>query len=66
MKRQQIEMVDGRVYFSSDGWEAIWLQRKVGPIRKVTSKKEADLVRFLAAMGAAIQTNDNDSQKGDI
>jgi len=59
--RQRIEMVDGRVYFSSDGWEAIWLQPKAGPIHKVTSKKEADLVRFLVAMGAA-----NDSQKGDI
>jgi hypothetical protein len=46
---QTIEMLDGRIYTSTDGWHTIWLKGRRRPV----AKAEADLVRFLAAMGAA-------------
>jgi hypothetical protein len=45
-QRQEVEMVDGRVYFSDDNWATIWLRRR-GKTRRVTGH-EANLARFLA------------------
>lgn len=42
----RVEMVDGRVYYSTDGWQTVY-RVKDGKVRKVTGK-EADLARFLA------------------
>jgi hypothetical protein len=52
--RQAIEMVDGRVYFSDDGWASVWKARLggLGGGRLVIGE-EADRVRFSVAMGAA-------------
>lgn len=48
-KREQVEMLDGRVFFSSDGWQTVWQSRGLGRShRKVLDKEEADLVRFIA------------------
>ena len=47
-ERQTIEMLDGRVYWSTDGWQTVWQRRVTGLHRRVTGK-EADLVRLLAA-----------------
>lgn len=52
-KRQQVEMLDGRVFFSHDNWETVW--RKTSPThqRRVTDKEEADMVRFIAICQAS-------------
>jgi hypothetical protein len=44
---RKIEMLDGRVYTSTDNWATVWRGS-----RRVTGR-EADLVRFLHAMGAS-------------
>ena len=41
-----VEMVDGRIYYSTDGWHTVYLV-KDGKARKLTGK-QADLARFLA------------------
>lgn len=56
LKRQRVEMVDGRVYYSEDGWETVWKSRWpadgfIRVSREVTGK-EADRARFLWAMQA--------------
>ncbi|WP_189343657.1 MULTISPECIES: hypothetical protein [unclassified Mesorhizobium] len=43
---ETVEMVDGRVYYSTDGWHTVYLW-KDGKARKLP-KKQADLARFLA------------------
>ena len=54
-RRDAVEMVDGRLYWSDDNWQTVW-KRRAGhwadgfaktPSRKVTGR-EADLARFLA------------------
>lgn len=46
---EMIEMVDGRVFFSRDNWQTIFLIPEAGSKpRKVTDRRKADLVRFLA------------------
>lgn len=45
MRRETLEMLDGRVYYSEDNWHTIW-QAGEKP-RKVTDKGEADRIRFL-------------------
>ena len=47
-KRDKVEMVDGRVYFSDDNWQTVWRQRRGTSHRIVTDKEEADFARFLA------------------
>lgn len=59
-KREAVEMVDGRVYFSDDGWQTVWKRRASHwsddfakqPSIKVTGK-EADFARYLAASQAS-------------
>jgi hypothetical protein len=46
---RQIEMLDGRVYTTTDNWATVWLVGRRRPV----AKAEADLVRFLHAMGAS-------------
>ncbi|WP_292562478.1 hypothetical protein [Mesorhizobium sp.] len=43
---EKVEMVDGRVYYSTDGWHTVYLV-KDGKARKLTGK-QADLARFIA------------------
>lgn len=55
-KRQQVEMLDGRVFFSHDNWETVWQARgdKNGRShRKILDKEEADMVRFIAICQAS-------------
>lgn len=49
-KRETVEMVDGRVYFSDDNWKTVWQSRDYDgrSHRKVLDKDEADTVRFIA------------------
>lgn len=64
-KREAVEMVDGRVYFSDDGWETVWKRRASHwaddfakrPSRRVMDKAEADLVRFIAAAQSSASPN---------
>lgn len=42
-----VEMVDGRVYYSTDNWLTVYLVKPGGKPRKLTGK-EADLARFIA------------------
>jgi hypothetical protein len=54
--RRQIEMLDGRVYYSDDNWEHVWQARKgAGYLtdRHITDKAEADTVRLCVAHGAS-------------
>lgn len=46
MKRETLEMLDGRVFYSDDNWHTIW-QAGEKP-RQLTDKGEADRIRFLA------------------
>ena len=46
---EQVEMVDGRVYSTVDGWVTVYVTRRGGRKRKV-GKEEADRARFLAIM----------------
>jgi hypothetical protein len=48
MKRQSVETVDGRVYFSDDGWQTVYLTQGTST-RKIVGHA-ADLARFLWAM----------------
>lgn len=54
-KRETVEMVDGRVYFSDDGWETVWRVQRSGRMTRsrLADKDEADLARFLAMMAEA-------------
>lgn len=46
---ETVEMVDGRVYYSTDNWQAIWLIRPHYEVAtKVRDRRKADLIRFLA------------------
>ena len=47
-KRETVEMVDGRIYFSDDNWETVWKMRRGTSHRIVKDKAEADLARYLA------------------
>ena len=49
-KRETVEMLDGRVYYSDDNWQTVYKVNisGMGGSRRITSKKEADLVRFIA------------------
>ncbi len=51
--RRWVEMVDGRRFFSDDGWQTVWEARRGTHHRLILDKVEADRVRFLVAMGAA-------------
>lgn len=48
-KREEVEMVDGRVYYSDDNWTTVYKAALggLGGGRPVTGR-EADLARFLA------------------
>jgi hypothetical protein len=44
-----IEMLDGRVFWSDDGWATIWARSRDGKRwKKVPAGPASDLVRFLA------------------
>jgi hypothetical protein len=45
-KREDLHMLDGRIYETEDNWQTVWLLRD-GKRSKVTGR-DADLVRFLA------------------
>jgi hypothetical protein len=48
-KREKVELIDHRVFFSTDNWKTIWQERGLGRShRKVLDKEEADMVRFIA------------------
>lgn len=49
MSRETLEMLDGRVYYSDDNWTTIYRARfgGLGGGIEITSKKEADKIRFL-------------------
>jgi len=50
-KRETLEMVDGRVFFSTDNWATIWQSRGLGRShRKILDKQESDHIRFLAVV----------------
>lgn len=44
---ETVEMVDGRVYLTTDNWETVYVKRN-GKMRRVTDKKEADRARLFA------------------
>ncbi|MER9336037.1 hypothetical protein NKJ06_18940 [Mesorhizobium sp. M0293] len=46
-KREYVEMLDGRVYYSDDNWQTVYLIPVGGRGHRITGK-EADLARFLA------------------
>jgi hypothetical protein len=46
-KRETVEMADGRVYYTDDNWQTVYVQVREGRARKLKGK-EADLARFLA------------------
>jgi len=49
-KRETLEMLDGRKFFSDDNWATIWQARGMpngSSHRKIINKKEADKIRFL-------------------
>lgn len=49
-KRETLEMLDGRVFFSDDNWATIWQRRGMpngSSHRKIIKKDEADKIRFL-------------------
>lgn len=51
-KRDEVETIDGRVYFSDDNWQTVWkAHRTIGRTtepRRVTDRQECDFARFLA------------------
>lgn len=47
-RREVVETVDGRIYFSDDGWETVWKRTPGTSHRVVVGKDEADRARFLA------------------
>ena len=49
---QTVEMLDGRVYYSQDGWVTVWLIDAAGKVRQLQGKA-ADLGRFLAVTQAS-------------
>ena len=53
-KREEVEMLDGRVFFSTDNWETVYLKRG-GRVRLVIGS-EADLARYLAIAHASPST----------
>ena len=44
---ETVEMVDGRVYFSTDNWTTVYVVRPSGKTSLVTGRA-ADLARFIA------------------
>jgi hypothetical protein len=49
-KREYLEMLDGRKFFSEDNWQTIWQARghpNGSSHRKIIDKGEADRIRFL-------------------
>lgn len=55
MKRETLEMLDGRVFYSEDNWQTIFqVQEKGQAPRPIRSKGEADKIRYLVvAQGSA-------------
>lgn len=45
---QVVEMVDGRVFYSTDRWESVYLISAPGKKARRISGRQADLARFLA------------------
>lgn len=58
MRKETVEMVDGRLYASDDNWETVWLSRGGRNHRRVLDKQEADLVRYLAACQSRATADD--------
>jgi hypothetical protein len=56
-KRERLEMLDGRVYFSDDNWATVYLMRPSGKTKLIDKKEEADKIRYLVlcqhSLGAA-------------
>ena len=50
-QRDEIEMLDGRVFFSTDNWVTVYLKQD-GRVRLVTGTK-ADLARYLAVAASS-------------
>jgi len=46
-RRETVEMLDGRVYYSDDNWKTVYLIPVEGEPRRITGRA-ADLARFLA------------------
>ena len=44
---ETVEMVDGRVYYSTDSWATVYVVAPGGKARRITGRA-ADLARFLA------------------
>lgn len=44
---QRVEMVDGRIFWSTDKWETAWLTTPAGKVRQLQGE-QADFARFLA------------------
>jgi len=53
-EREEVELVNGTVYFSDDNWQTVFRQWRSNRHRWriVTDKQEADRARFLAIMQA--------------
>lgn len=45
--RERLEMLDGRVFYSDDGWLTVWQFRGADQSPRRVRGKEADKVRFL-------------------
>lgn len=45
--RQEIEMIDHRVFFTNDNWETIYERKPGGKARRLTGEK-AHFARFIA------------------
>jgi hypothetical protein len=50
---ETLEMLDGRLYYSADNWQTIYLAR-LGKVSKVPDNR-ANLIRFLAVSQASWQ-----------
>lgn len=50
-KREEVEMVDGRVYVTFDNWQTVYKEQH-GRRRLVTGQ-EADLARYLAVAASS-------------
>jgi hypothetical protein len=57
-KREVVELVDGRVYYSDDNWEHVWRREQIETANSchvtdyLITGEEADFARFLAVTQA--------------
>jgi len=60
--RDTLEMLDGRIYFSTDNWASVWLNRGGAngkSHRKILDKHTINLVRYLVTYRDGSTRNEN-------